>query len=163
MAEEHKEQLALLRKQLDYYNKRIYELEQSISNNDNCITAEHMRKRVAEFDSDPKWKAFIADTERGWNGVVEDIMGLLDESYSFLLEFIEEEYPGRQGVSIVGKKGSKEWFEFQFLAIAKILKPKEGDYEQYDFADTANGCDETAQEAALKVIEEKIQGTQKMV
>ena len=110
---DYKKEFEKLRSSLSDFRKQLDDLEKRIYEEQNCITAAHMRERVAEFNSDPKWKAFVADTERGWFGV-----------------------------------------EFQFLAIKKILEGR--DYQELDFADTANGCDEVAQEAAIEVIEDKI-------
>lgn len=148
-----KNEFASLRTSLKEFNERINELEKKISDDQQCITIDHMRNRVSDFDPDPKWKAFIADTDRGWFGVVADIMGLLDESYPFFIDCIKEEYPEKKALSILGKKSSKQWFEIQFRAIKKLLDPKDA-YEEYDFADTANGCDETVQDAGWDVIKE---------
>jgi hypothetical protein len=154
---EFKDEFSLLRRRLDDYRERINDLEKRINEDENGITSEHMRSRVAEFDSDPKWKAFVADKTRGWNGVVEDIMHLLDDCYSPFIEFIKEEHPDKVHLtqSILGKKTSKQWFEFQFCVIKELLNPKDN-FDEYDYADTANGCDEVAWDGGISVILKKI-------
>lgn len=67
----------------------------------------------------------------------------------------KEDYPEKEPFSILGNKSSKQWFEFQFCAIKKLLDPQDT-YEEYNYGDTASGCDEVAWDAGWDVVKEKI-------
>jgi hypothetical protein len=138
--------------------KRLDELEK---NTKDSMTAEQkvkekvqldLKEMVAELDPDLKWKAFVLKTD-----VVDNIVNILEECYEPYLDFILESHADanlEKAYSIIGKKHSKQWEEFQFCVIKKLLDPKDYD-EEYDFEDTAGGCDEVAWDAGCEVITER--------
>jgi hypothetical protein len=142
-------------KEVEELRKRLEGLEQKISDSQNSISIADMRARVAEMDPDPKWKAFVLQPY----GVVDNIVGLLDDSHEFFLEAVTEDAEDmvlarKQALSILGKTRTKLWFEFQLSVIKKLLDPKDYD-EEYNFEDTAGGCDEVAWDAGYDLLKEK--------
>ena len=71
------------------------------------------------------------------------------------MEYIETDFPGKDPKSILGKFQSKLWTEFQIKVIKNLINPKEFD-ENYDFEDTASGCDEIAWDAGSEVVKELV-------
>jgi len=115
-----------------------------------CLGREQIRKRVGELDSDSKWKAFVTKKY----GVVDNILNILEICYEHYAEYIKEEIPSKSVLTILGKKHSQEWNEFQFCVIQKLLNPKDYNVE-YDYEDTAGGCDEVVWDTGRKIIDER--------
>ena len=109
-----------------------------------------IQAEVEKMSKSVSWKKYM-DT-----GVVDNIVRILDESYDPYVECIRTEYPDKKPSSIIGKYGSDEWAKFQLLTIKRLINPKDFDPE-YDFEDTACGCDEVAWDAGLEVIQELVQ------
>jgi len=107
-------------------------------------TVDEMRLTAADWYECKSWKKFVTEEY----GVVDNIVDILDDCYDPFVESFENPLP------IVGKFKSAEWREFQLKVIAKLINPsKMGN----DFGDTANGCDETAWDAGIEVIEAIVQ------
>ena len=118
------------------------------------MSIEEMREKVAEMNADPKWKAFVKKPF----GVVDNIVSILDDCYYPFVDSIQEMKCNKKPVSIIGNPKSKEWQEFQLRVIRKLLNPKDYD-EDYDFEDTANGCDEVVWDAGVAMIDEIAKST----
>ena len=106
--------------------------------------------KVRNMSKSARWKKYM-DT-----GVVDNITGILDECYDPYVQCIRTDYPDKKPSSIIGTYGSDEWLMFQFLTIKKLINPKDFD-EEYDFFDTAGGCDEVAWDAGYEVVKELAQ------
>jgi hypothetical protein len=151
----------------EFLRKQLAEIEEKIRTFDDkppvsiekvptkiVMSIEEMRDKIAEMDPDPKWKAFVETPY----GVVDNIVSILDDCYYPFVDSIQEMNCDKKAVSIIGKPKSKEWQEFQLRVIRKLLDPKDYD-EDYDFEDTANGCDEVAWDEGVAVIEEIVKST----
>jgi hypothetical protein len=125
--------------------RRLNDLEIKLIEHKSCITVKHMCDRVAELDESAQWKNFVRNS-----GVVDNIQSILNECYASYINYIVEELSA-DAQKILGTFKSKEWFEFQFCVIQKLLDPKNFDEEE-DFGDTAGGCDEVAWDAGIDVI-----------
>ena len=152
MTLEAKKMLAdLLRKQLAELDSEILLL--SAANNKvvkpDTKTVD-IQNEVEKMGNSAKWKSYMS------TGVVENIEGILDECYHYYVECINEEYPDKKPSSIIGKFGSNEWSNFKLLTIKKLLDPNDFDLD-YDYGDTANGCDEVASNAGYELIGELVQ------
>ena len=152
MTLEAKKMLAdLLRNQLAQLDSEILLLSAA---NNKVVKADtqtvDIQKEVERMGKSAKWKSYMS------TGVVENIEGILDECYDYYVESINEEYPNKKSSSIIGKFGSNEWSNFKLLTIKKLLDPKDFDLD-YDYGDTANGCDEVACDAGYELIGELVQ------
>jgi hypothetical protein len=110
---------------------------------------EDIRQKIANLDSSERWKTFIMKD----NGVFDNITYLLEIDHWFLIEYLSEEFPDWNYKGVFGDMGTELWNTFKFRVIKKLLDPQDFD-ETYDFFDTAGGCDEVAQDAALEIIQE---------
>jgi len=131
----------LLRKQLGEIEAKI---AQGVPKTD-AVPIDDLHKKVADMHSSKKWKTFVN------NGVVYNILQILEECYDPLIDNINEDDPSINASEIIGDFNSRKWQEFQLLVINKLLSP---DSMDEDFSDTANGCDEIVWDAALDVIRE---------
>ncbi len=126
---------------------QLADVQTKIANLKPKPTIDDMRQTVTDWHECKKWKKFVSKEY----GVVDNIVDILDDSYDLYVECIEESFPEKDPKSIIGKFKSAEWRQFQLKVIAELINPsKMGD----DFEDTANGCDEIAWNAGLKVIKE---------
>ena len=142
---EHLKSIAdFLRKQLEETEKKIQLLKET-----EPLSRKEIRLRISDMDTNIKWKNFVLKSY----GVVDNILDILDDCFESFQEHIEEEYPNKNVFLIIGKQRSKTWQEFQIKVIKKLLDPSNYD-DQYDFEDTANGCDEVAWDAAITVIKD---------
>jgi hypothetical protein len=114
---------------------------------DQPLTIEIMRNTVAKRSKSTKWTNFV----KAAYGVVDNIITILDECYSPYKDYIKTTYPGKDYVSIIGPRHSKAWQMFQLKVIEELLDPNDFDTD-YDYEDTAGGCDEVAWDAGLEVI-----------
>jgi hypothetical protein len=106
-----------------------------------------IQAEVEKMSKTVKWKKYMN------TGVVDNIVSILDECYSFYVDTIKTDYPHKKPSSIVGAYMSPEWTKFKFLTIKKLINPKDFD-EEYDYGDTANGCDEVACDAGFELLKE---------
>lgn len=116
------------------------------------LTIEEMRNAVAKRSKSTKWTKFVKTPY----GVVDNIITILDECYSPYKDYIKTTYPGKDYVSIIGSRHSKAWQMFQLKVIDELLDPNDFDTE-YDYEDTAGGCDEVAWDAGLEVIKKMVE------
>jgi hypothetical protein len=142
---------AFLRKQLAEVEEKIrtFQKETPAADQETLMTIDEMRSEIAEMDADPKWKAFVTTRY----GVVDNILTILNDCYYPFVDSIKEGYPTKKPVSILGKHNSRMWQGFQLSVIKRLLNPKDYD-EDYNFEDTANGCDEVAWDEGAALIEE---------
>jgi hypothetical protein len=116
------------------------------------LTIEEMRNTVAKRSKSTKWTKFVKTTY----GVVDNIITILDECYSPYKDYIKTTYPGKDYVSIIGPRHSKAWQMFQLKVMDELLDPNDFDTD-YDYEDTAGGCDEVAWDAGLEVIKNMVE------
>jgi len=118
-------------------------------------TKEVMKKCVLDMENRLAWKGcWKKAVERG---LVENVLGILDECADYLCD---EEENGAEftaaAAARLGKKGSLQRQKFCLLLI-QYLRSKgsfndgAGDFD--DFEDTAGGCDEVTQDAAMYLID----------
>lgn len=101
--------------------------------------------------------------KRGWKkiideGLLDNVQSLLEECRDYFLQDDEHEAGFTEAAKkVMGTPNSKEWAPFT-LDVIKHLK-KQGSFgdgvedEMNNFEDTAGGCDEVTQDAAIAVIE----------
>ena len=130
---------ALLRKQLNEIEAKMAE---GVPKTD-AVTIDDLRKKVEDMYDSKKWKTFVND------GVVDNIVRILDECYDPLIDYINEEDPTIKVSEIIGDMTSRKWQEFQLAVIKKLLNP---DSMEEDFSDTANGCDDVVWDEACDVL-----------
>ena len=134
--------------------KQLYDLE--CPPETRPTTKEVMRKRAIAMETRTAYK-------RHWkmaieNNLVENVQGILDECAEYLCE-VEEN--GAEFVAAakarLGKKDSLQRQEFTLLLIKYLHRRgsfhNEGTRDFDDFEDTAGGCDEITQDAAMYLIE----------
>jgi len=115
---------------------------------DQPLTIEEMRNTVAKRSKSTKWTKFVKTPY----GVVDNIITILDECYWPYKDYLKTTYPDKNYVSIIGPNThSKAWQMFQLKVINDLLDPKDFNTD-YDYEDTAGGCDEVAWDAGLEVI-----------
>lgn len=124
---------------------QLADVQNKIANLKPKPTIDDMRLTVASWHKCKKWQNFASDAY----GVVDNIVNILDDCYESFTETIEEEFPGKDPKSIIGKFKSFEWRNFQLKVIADLISPTK---MEDNFGDTANGCDEIAWDAGLEVI-----------
>jgi hypothetical protein len=101
-----------------------------------------------------EWKEFVDKTD-----VVENVCQYLDDSYAFFREecFFPEGDRNNLFKEKVGKLGSAEWKDFQYLVIQNLKHSgafswdEDDDVFQNDFEDSA-GCEEIVQGEAFDVL-----------
>jgi hypothetical protein len=135
---------ALLHKQLAEIDAKIEELKPKPKP---VILKPSLEERVSKLSNKKNWKKFISES-----GVTHNIEMILDESYTPYVDYIRDDFPGKKPSEVIGEFGSDEWDEFKFKTIQKLLDPNDFD-EEYDFEDTAGGCDEVAWDAGCEVIQ----------
>jgi hypothetical protein len=120
-------------------------------------TKEVMRERILKLETRRAYKY-------GWKkaierGLVENVQRILDESADFLCDAAAPENSAEfvaAATERFGKKGSLQRQEFSLLVI-RYLKSKGSFWRERgqfdDFEDTAGGCDEVTECAAIYLIE----------
>jgi hypothetical protein len=119
-------------------------------------TTMYLKNKVKNMPSATQaWKDFVNDTD-----VVENVCRYLDESYDFFREecFFPEGDRSNVFKEKIGKLGSAEWKDFQYLVIENLKN--DGCFNQLedkeifddDFEDSASGCDEIVQGKAFDVL-----------
>jgi hypothetical protein len=136
------ERLCELHKQLDKIKSEIAELT---SNPPINIPTIDIKAEVLTMSDNKEWKEFIIKRR-----VIENITSILNMCYHSYLEFIQEDFPTKNPIDLIGRFGSNKWLNFQLLTIKKLLVDNPDD----DFLDTAGGCDEVAWDAGLDIIQE---------
>ena len=145
--------VAFHREALTKAEKQLYDLE--CPPETRPTTKEVMRKRAIAMETRTAYK-------RNWKmaieqGLVENVQGILDECADYLCHDkadFEAEFVAAAKARF-GKAGSLQRQEFTLLVI-KYLKhngsfiDEEGGFD--DFEDTAGGCDEVTQDAAMYLI-----------
>jgi hypothetical protein len=140
----------LLRKQLAELDSEILLLTAENNKVVKPVTQTvNIQSEIENMGKSAGWKSYMS------TGVVENIEGILDECYYPYVDSIKENYPDIKPYSIIGKYKSNEWSNFKLLTIKKLLNPKDFDLD-YDYGDTANGCDEVAWDAGSEIIEELV-------
>jgi hypothetical protein len=137
---------AFLRKQLAEIDAKIAELKPKP---EPVIPKPSLLEKVVSLSNNKKWKKFVGNEY----GVVRNIESILEECYEFYVETIENEFPDKNPWDVIGLVDSDKWVDFKFKTIKKLLDPENFD-EEYDFEDTANGCDEVASDAGHEVLME---------
>lgn len=152
MSLESKKAIAeFLRNQLAQIEGEIQKMETvkpPSNDEDQQLTIEDMRNAVAKRSKSTKWTNFVKTSY----GVVDNIITILDDCYRPYKDYIKTTYPDKKYVSIIGPNPhSKTWQMFQLKVIEELLDPNDFDTD-YDYEDTAGGCDEVAWDAGLEVI-----------
>jgi hypothetical protein len=99
-----------------------------------------LKTRVKKLSSEKAWETFVDETD-----VVESVCDILDGSYYYLAE--EARTVKCVGQTIVGARGSHQWYEFQFLVFKQLKDTGRfsltEDKSVFDctYGDTAGGCD----------------------
>ena len=142
----HKEQLAAAELQL----KTLYPDEGRIYSVSDAEVLALAKKDKAIFKRE--WKRIIDE------GLVDNVQHILEECRDYFLYDDGHETEFREAAKrVMGAPNSKEWATFT-LDVIKHLK-KQGSFgdgvedEMNNFEDTAGGCDEVTQDAAISIIE----------
>lgn len=142
----HKEQLAAAEQQL----KTLFPDEGRIYTVTDAEVLDLAERNNAAFKRG--WKKIVDE------GLVRNVQSILEDCRDLLISDSEYEVEFKQAAKrVMGALNSKEWATFT-LDVIKYLK-KEGSFgdgiedEMDNFEDTAGGCDETTESAAIAVIE----------
>jgi hypothetical protein len=136
----------------EYHRKQMEIAEQKIK--DNILTSSEFDKMVIAIETrsayKPMWRRAIKD------GLIQNVSNILDDCYEYLLSSDMDAEFLAKGKEVMGTIGSRKWQLFT-LEVIKYLY-KEGSFNDEDhsintFEDTAGGCDEITQDAAIAVIE----------
>ena len=110
-----------------------------------------IKTRVRKLSSAKSWETFVDKTD-----VVESVCDLLDESYYDLEDWART--VKCVGKTIVGVRGSHQWYDFQFLVFKQLKdsgrfsRTEDKSVFDYTYEDTADGCDEIVYKAAHGII-----------
>ena len=136
----------------EYHKKQMEIAEQKIK--DNILTSSQLENKVIAIETrsayKSKWKKAIKD------GLIQNVSSILEECYEYFLSpDMDAEFIAK-GKEMMGTIGSRKWQLFT-LEVIKFLH-KNGSFIDEDhsidtFEDTAGGCDEVTQDAAIVVIE----------
>jgi hypothetical protein len=118
----------------------------TLSHTESKPTTKDIQSYMAGLSENPEWKQYIFES-----GVINNIIQLLEDSYHPFVDCIKEEFK-KDAKIFIGTLGSAKWNSFMFNVIKTLLTPDDFD-EDYDFFDTAGGCDEVAWDAGWEIIQ----------
>jgi hypothetical protein len=122
-------------------------------------------KKIKELLPDLKPLVIAFETrnayKRGWKkvvdeGLINNVSSILEECYEYFISPVEMEdkFIGK-AKNMMGKIGSLKWQNFTLEVIKYLYKSgsfyNDGEFD--NFEDTAGGCDEITQDAAMDLIE----------
>ena len=122
-------------------------------------------KKITELQPDLKSLVIAFETrnayKRGWKkvvdeGLINNVSNILEECYEYFISpgEMEDKFVGK-AKNMMGKIGSLKWQNFTLEVIKYLYKSgsfyNDGEFD--NFEDTAGGCDEITQDAAMDLIE----------
>lgn len=136
----------------EYHRKQMEIAEQKIK--DNILTSSEFDKMVIGIETrsayKPMWRRAIKD------GLIQNVSSILEECYEYLLSSDMDTKFIAKAKKMMGRIDSLKWQLFTLEVIKYLHKNDSFNDEDHSidtFEDTAGGCDEITQDAAIAVIE----------
>ena len=138
---------------LEEAEKKLAEME--LTNPDRPFLNREMEAMVALFETRKNYKSNWKKAIK--NGLIKNVESILTECYEFFL-YDDSGLDPEAVKAQTGKPGSRQWqlFVLRVIHYLKLAGSFDGADEAWNFdtfEDTAGGCDEVTQDAAIYLIE----------